>query len=86
MNDVFGVPEVYGDIVLDIEERLTALNIYTKYFMFTHSHLVEILCCDEESFNCAMAHFKLYEKEFSCLKMAVGIENELKILVLFEDE
>ena len=79
----FTVPEVYGDIVMDIEERFDALHIWTKYSMFTHSNAVEILCCDEESFNVAMAHFKLFEKEFAEIELVAGIENDLKILVYF---
>jgi hypothetical protein len=86
MNDNFEIPEVYGDIVIDIEERFEALHVWTKYSMFTHSNIVEIKCGDEESFNVGMKHFVLYQEEFAEIKSVVGIEDDLKILVLFGEE
>jgi len=84
MNDNFEILEVYGDIVIDIEERLKTLHVWTNYSLFVSSNLLEMKMADEESFNVAMKHFELFQKEFSEIEIVVGVENDLKILVHFE--
>lgn len=82
MKDNFGILEVYGDLIMEIEELFKVLHIYTRYSMFTHSNKVEMAMADEESFLCAMMQFELLRVKHKEILSVAGIVEDLKILIM----